>query len=304
MYFGAFMASMFRHHTDSGMCPGINPFSEWWKLASNLSRHGDKCFDGDFKRFDSSEQPYIHFAILDFVNRWYDDGEENARVRSILWLDLVHSRHLGGDGRDQSHIYQWNKSLPSGHPFTTPANSLYSLITLTACYCHATGDYRDMWDKVYIATFGDDNIVNVGDAVSSSFNQVTVAGAMHDLFGLTYTAGSKGAELVPYTTLSECTFLKRRFVRDTLGSGGWVAPLDPASFLYISYYYKNNRDLKGEIKDNLENMLGELSLHSVEMWDQYFPLVCEVLAEGGLVTDLDSRCAYRQMMQARLDAWF
>jgi hypothetical protein len=304
MYFGAFMAAMFRHHTESGMCPGINPFSEWWRLASKLSTHGNKCFDGDFKRFDSSEQPYIHYAILDFVNRWYDDGELNARVRSVLWMDLVHSRHLGGDGRDQSHVYQWNKSLPSGHPFTTPVNSLYSLITLTACYCKATGDFKDMWDNVYIATFGDDNITNVDDATAEVFNQVTVARDMEELFGLTYTAGSKGAELVPYTTLDKCTFLKRRFEHDDIGSGGWVAPLDPASFLYISYYYKNSRDLGGEIKHNLESMLGELSLHSEEMWNEYFPLVREVLAEGNLTTDLDSRVAYRQMMQARLDAWY
>jgi hypothetical protein len=304
MYFGAFMASMFRHHTKSGMCPGINPFSEWWQLASRLSTHGDKCFDGDFKRFDSSEQPYIHYAILDFVNRWYDDGEENAQIRAVLWLDLVHSRHLGGDGRDQCHLYQWNKSLPSGHPFTTPVNSLYSLITLTACYCKATGDYANMWDHVYIATFGDDNIVNVDDATSEVFNQVTVAQHMDEQFGLTYTAGSKGAELKPYTTLDECTFLKRRFVRDDLGAGGWVAPLDPASFLFVSYYYKNHKDLQGEIKHNLENMLGELSLHSVEMWDKYFPTVREILADGGLTTDFDGREAYQQMMKARLDAWF
>lgn len=304
MYFGAFMASMFRHHTHSGMCPGINPYSEWWQLATKLSTHGDKCFDGDFKRFDSSEQPYLHFAILDFVNRWYDDGEENARIRSILWLDLVHSRHLGGNGRDQSYLYQWNKSLPSGHPFTTPVNSLYSLITLTACYCRATKDFTNMWDHVYIATFGDDNIVNVDDETSKVFNQVTVANDMKEQFDLTYTAGSKNAELKPYSTLEECTFLKRKFVQDKLGAGGWVAPLDPASFLFVSYYYKNNKDMANEMKQNLENMLGELCLHSIEMWDEYFPLVQEVLEDGGFTTDFESREAYQQMMKARLDAWF
>jgi hypothetical protein len=304
MYFGAFMASMFRHHTVSGMCPGINPYSEWWLLATKLSEHGSKCFDGDFKRFDSSEQPYLHFAILDFVNRWYNDGEENAKVRSILWLDLVHSRHLGGSGRDQSYVYQWNKSLPSGHPFTTPVNSLYSLITLTACYCKATSDYTNMWNHVYIATFGDDNIVNVSDEVSEVFNQVTVARDMHEQFGLTYTAGTKDAELHPYSTLEECTFLKRRFVKDKLGAGGWVAPLDPASFLFVAYYYKNNKNLANEMKHNLENMLGELCLHSIEMWEEYFPLVQAALQEGGFTTDFEGREAYQQMMKARLDAWF
>jgi hypothetical protein len=303
-YFGAFMASMFKHHTDSGMCPGINPFCEWWKLASNLCSKGTKVFDGDFKRFDASEQPYIHYAILDFINRWYDDGVENARIREVLWLELVNSRHLGGDGRDQSHVYQWNKSLPSGHPFTTPVNSLYSLITLTACYVKATGDYVNMWDRVYIATFGDDNITNVSDSVSEVFNQVTVARDMQELFGLTYTSGSKDGLLRPYTILEECTFLKRRFVRNDLGSGGWIAPLEPSSFLYISYYYRNNRDMVGEVKNNLENTLGELALHDENMWNEYFPLVRQVMSDMGRVPDFESRSAYRDMMSARLDAWF
>lgn len=304
MYFGAFMASMFKHHTSSGMAPGINPYAEWWMLASNLSRHGPKVFDGDFKRFDASEQPHVLWLVLDFVNQWYDDGEENAQIRSILWLDLVHSRHVGGNGTDQRYIYQWNKSLPSGHPFTTPANSLYSLFTLTACYVRATGDFKNMWDHVYIATFGDDNIVNVDDTVSEDFNQVTVAHHMMDLFKLTYTAGSKDSELLKYTTLDKCTFLKRRFVRDALGSGGWTAPLDLNSFLYSAYYYRNNRNKNEDIRKSLEDMLGELSLHDQATWDKYFPLVKDALADGGMTTNLTDRSAYREYMSSRVDAWF
>jgi hypothetical protein len=304
MYFGAFMAAMFRHHTVSGMCPGINPYGDWWLLASNLSQHGPRVFDGDFKRFDASEQPYILSLILEFVNRWYDDGLENARVRSVLWLDLINSRHIGGDGTDQRYIYQWSKSLPSGHPFTTPVNSLYSLITLTACYVAATGDLVNMHSHVYLATFGDDNIVNVSETVSDVFNQVTVAHYMQELFGLTYTAGSKGVDLLPYTTLEECTFLKRSFKRDELGSNGWVAPLDKASFLYRAYYYKNNRDIKSEVKENLEGMLGELALHDQEMWDEYFPITLAVMSESGMSPDFEDREGYRDYMKSRVDAWF
>jgi len=303
-YFGAFMAAMFRHHTVSGMCPGINPYSEWWVLASKLSSRGDKVFDGDFKRFDSSEQPYLHEVILEFINQWYNDGEENALIRKVLWLELVHSRHLSGDSRNQCYLVQWNKSLPSGHPFTTPVNSLYSLITLTGCYTHLTGDYVNMWNKVYLGTFGDDNIVNTGDAVSEVFNQVTVASTMKELFGLTYTAGSKDGELTPYTTLDKCTFLKRRFVPDVLAGGGWVAPLEPSSFLFVPYYYKNNKDMAGEIFRNMENLLGELALHDQALWDEHYPIVARIMADAQKAPDHGDRKGYRQMMQARVDAWF
>lgn len=304
-YFGAFMAAMFQHHTISGMCPGINPYSEWWYLAAHMQKHGKKCFDGDFKRFDSSEQPYVHEAILRFVNEWYDDGPDNARVREVLWLDLIHSRHLGGDGLDQSHLYQWNKSLPSGHPFTTATNSLYALITLTGCYAELTGDYLDMWNKVYLGTYGDDNVANVSDDVSTSFNQVTVAEKMATMFGLTYTAGSKTGELVPYTELESCTFLKRAFVRDEIGAGGWVAPLDKASFLYTCYYYKNNKNMREDMRVNLERLLGELAFHGVDDWEEHFRTAKSILEdELNVAPEHSSRDAYRAMMEARVDAWF
>lgn len=304
MYFGTFMASMFRHHTVSGMCPGINPYNEWYQLASRLCSKGGRVFDGDFKHFDKSEQPSIHYAILDFINHWYGGSEEDNAVRSVLWLELVHSRHLGGSGNVRDIVYQWNKSMPSGHPLTTPVNSLYSLITLTACYAEATGDYQNMWERVYIGTFGDDNITNVSDEVSEVFNQVTVARDMKKLFGLVYTAGSKTGELVPYTTLSSCTFLKRAFVRDSQGSGGWIAPLDPNSFLFSSYYYKNTRDPQSDMAHNLEEMLGELSLHSTEMWQQYHYIAFQILEKMGRVPRFISREGYRAMMRQRTDAWF
>lgn len=304
MYFGAFMASMFRHHTVSGMCPGINPFNEWYQLASRLSSKGSKVFDGDFKAFDKTAQPYLHYAILRFINHWYDGSEEDERVRAVLWCELVHSRHLGGNGIVQDVVYQWNKCMPSGHPLTTPVNSLYSLITLTACYTKRTSDFTNMWDRVYIATFGDDNISNISDAVADVFNQVTVAEDMKELFGLVYTSGSKVGELSPYTILGKCTFLKRAFVRDPQGSGGWVAPLDPGSFLYTSYYYKNSRDPVSDMIHNLEGTLGELSLHDISMWNKHFPPAQAAFEQLGQVPAFFTRDAYRDMMRKRTDAWF
>lgn len=304
MYFGAWMASMFRHCVTSGVAPGINPYNEWYLLASRLTSKGEKVFDGDFKAFDKSEQPYVHYAILDFINHWYGGTKEDERVRGILWLELVHSRHLGGDGVLQDIVYQWSKSMPSGHPLTTPVNSMYSLITLTGCYAKATGDNENMWDYAFINTFGDDNITNVSDKVAEVFNQVTVARDMDELFGLTYTAGSKTGELVPYTDLGSCTFLKRSFVRDVAGSGGWIAPIDIASHLYSCYYYKNKRDPNADMAHNLEEMLGELSLHGVQVWEQHSGVAFEILNHMGRVPRYMTREGYRSMMSQRLDAWF
>jgi hypothetical protein len=122
MLFGSFTSAMMRINVSTGMAPGICTYMDWPRVAEHLQQHGGAVFDGDFKSFDSSEQPCLHDLILNAINRWYGDSPENQLARRVLWLELVHSRHIGGVGNDQKHIYQWNKSLPSGHPFTTVVN--------------------------------------------------------------------------------------------------------------------------------------------------------------------------------------
>lgn len=312
MYFGTFLAAMFVHHTVSGMAPGINHYTEWHVLAESLSKFGgDRVFGGDFSRFDASEQPYIHMEILKYINRWYAFNNSSwcvldDKVRSILWLDLIHSRHLTGFGGRLEHVVQWNKSLPSGHPLTTPVNSLYSLITLTACYVRSTvpRDYRDMWQKAYLCTFGDDNVVGVSEAVSEVFNQVTVAEKMNELFGLSYTSDKKGEALVAYESIEKVTFLKRTFVPECIGSSSWTAPLNRDSFLFVPYWYKNSRSEREDLRVNLENSLGEMCLHNVSVWDEFYPIIEAFCAYNGIDLPFLSREAARSWIASRTDIWY
>lgn len=310
MYFGAFLAAMFSSHTASGMAPGINHYTEWHRIANLLLTRGKKVFGGDFSRFDASEQPYLHMKILEYINDWYArfnvHVSEDDRVREVLWMDLIHSRHLTGDGNTLEYLVQWNKSLPSGHPLTTPVNSLYSLITLTACYVHTTGDLTDMWEKAFIVTFGDDNVNSAHDSVAELFNQVTVSEKMKELFNLDYTSDKKGADLVAYGSIEEVTFLKRSFLRDhDIGSGGWVAPLALDSFLYVAYWSRNKRNEKGDVLNNLQNSLGEMSLHPPSVWDTYFPMLSEWAerVDFGLLP-FTKRQEARDWVSTRTDVWF
>lgn len=309
MYFGAFIAASFATHTTNAMAPGINPYTDWHELATKLLSKGDKVFAGDFKRFDASEQPDVLEAILDYINDWYArDGwtpelERDAQIRRVLWLDLIHSRHLTGvDGR-LDKLVQWAKALPSGHPLTTLVNSMYALITLTACYVYLTKDYRDMWRKVQLVTYGDDNVNSVADDVAEIFNQVTVAKAMKEIFGLTYTSDKKDQDLVPYETIADVTFLKRSFREDHEWNGGWTAPLDKDSFLYIPYWFKNPRDPQGDLQSNIELMLGELCLYDKATWDRYHQPLSRWCDENGLEVAFRDRDTARAWMKERSDVW-
>jgi hypothetical protein len=302
MLFGAFSSAVMRHHTISGMAPGICAYSDWDILAGMLSKKGDKCFDGDFKAFDSSEQPCVHERILTYINNWYGDSPADQLARRVLWLDLVHSRHIGGLGKDQRYIYQWNKSLPSGHPFTTIVNSMYALFMLVGAYISTTGDLIGYWDHVSSVTYGDDNNTNVDDSVCEEFNQQTVAEALSEEFSMVYTAGNKSAGFVPYTTLKETTFLKRGFsMIDNL----WVCPLELESFLYTHYWCKNKKLESKILVDVLETALEELSMHDSDLWTEYAPQIMELFSQMKHVPNAQCiQSQYLMLVRSRTDNWY
>lgn len=302
MYFGAFSSAFFRHHTESGMCPGICAYTDWDALARHLQQKGTRVFDGDFKAFDSSEQADILERLCDYINRWYDDGPVNARIRKILFMELSHSRHLGGDGTDQCYIYQWNRSLPSGHPLTTVVNSMYCLFTLVHCYIAATGDWTGFWDHVSAATYGDDNVVNPDESVCDRYNQVTVSQLMASNLGMTYTSGRKDGKLEPYTTLDKITFLQRGF---RIEKGRVLSPLNPDSFLYTCYWGKNRQLQQSILIDVFENALEELSQHPPEMWEKYAPKIIAYLRKNaGRTRTFPEREAYQTLIRSYTDHWY
>jgi len=284
------------------MCPGICAYTDWGKLFKHVQQKGLKVFDGDFKAFDSSEQAHFLSRICSGINAWYDDGPDNARIREVLFLDLIHSRHLGGKGDNQCYIIQWNRSLPSGHPLTTVVNSIYSLATLIGCYISITGDVRDFWKRVSAATYGDDNLVNPDDEVAECYNQVTVADAMANQFGLTYTSGKKDGELEPYTVIDNVTFLQRSFRNE---DGYMLSPLNKDSFLFTPYYCKNKMLKQQILVDTMEKSLEELSQHAPEVWDEYAPRIIKFLKDKvGSTRCAPDRKEYQKLLRAYADHWY
>lgn len=302
MYFGAFSAAFMRVHTLSGMCPGICAYTDWPLLVQQLRKKGPHVFDGDLKWFDATEQPSVHEEILNFVNEWYDDGPENALVRRVLWLDLVHSRHIGGLGFSQKYIYQWNKSLPSGHPFTTIVNSMYCLFLLVSAYIDITNELTTYWTYVSPATYGDDNVSNVHESRIEQYNQKTVSESLKKMFNVVYTPGKKDQDFQTVFPLEEATFLKRGFVcRDN----DWLCPLEKESFLFVVYWSKNRRTEDKMLVDALETALEELCMHDTATWDEYAPMIAEAMEQMGHVSTAPiDKTQYLQLVRSRTDNWY
>lgn len=303
MYFGAFVSALIRSHQKSGACLGVNQYSEWPWLEEFITRKGDKVWDGDFAGFDSSQQPQMLWAILHFINSWYDlhgDGDSND-MRKILFMDLVHSRHLVSLRGKATKVVEWVKSLPSGHFLTSTVNTILSMSCLVGAYIGLTGRV-DFWDHAGVAAQGDDNLVNADESVIAEYNQVTCAQFLRSEYGLIYTAGRKGEELKPYMGIEDVIFLQRTFRKK---NGVVVCPIRPESFLHSLYYTQGNKEKmvqKMDMQIGLERALEELALHPEDKWSFTSKRIYEAMKSLGVSPqfDISNSEAYFQAVLSRV----
>jgi len=303
MYFGAYVAALVKYHQDSGVCLGMNQYSEWGWLKEFLLRPdptGNNVWDGDFAGFDTSQVPSMLWPILDEINEWYSargSTKEENRIREILFYDLVYSRHVCSLHGQSTTVVQWQKSLPSGHFLTSTVNSILSMSCIASAYIATVGDPMTFWDNAAVVTQGDDNVVSASDSVVDRFNQVTVSEHIAKEFGMVYTAGRKGEELTPTVGIDKVVFLQRTFGEK---EGYTTCPIRPESFLHSLYYTKkgSERYVREVLKDGLERALEELALYPEEDWNKVAPRICEAMAEIGEVPQLsvsDSRMYFEQV---------
>lgn len=305
MYFGAYVAALMTHHKDSGICIGMNQYSEWGWLHEHMTRPGNKMWDGDFAGFDQSQQPSMLWPFLEQINDWYskNGGGADNEIRRILFYDLVFSRHLTTVKGVATVIIEWAKSLPSGHFLTAVINSGLSLSFLVSAFIHYTG-LIDFWKHASAAVLGDDNLCSVSDELIHLFNQVTVASYLLDHFGMTYTAGRKGEALKEYMGIEDVIFLQRRFAWK---NDCCVCPIRPESFLHNLYYTKKGSEsYKREVIINsIEDAFQELAMHDEDQWKKVAPKLEEALAMYGAVPRAitGDSSAYFELVRQRVPEW-
>jgi hypothetical protein len=278
MMFGCFTQSIVRNRIKNGIAIGINYYSEWGLLADHLKQKGPHVIAGDFRKYDAHELPQLLNIVLNLINRWYDDGPENARVRRVLWLEVTNSLHLGGVGSAHNTLYEWLKGLPSGHPATSIINSLYNLLLFGLAWNDIMGPQHmeAFYDYVAIATYGDDNVVNIAEQVIAVFNQHTVTAIM-PVYGQEYTSEAKDLSVVPISRpLSQVTFLKRMFREFPEGCD---PPLELEVVLTMPYWCKSALAVDSIVLTNLETALMELSLHGDEVFDRWYPIMARAARE-------------------------
>jgi hypothetical protein len=266
MMFMDFTAHLTRYRIHNGIAVGVNPYSlEWTQVADHLQSKGDNMVAGDFSNFDGSLLMQVLTKICDKINEWYDDGPENALVRTVLWEHITNSDILV-----QGEVIRQTHSQPSGNPMTVFINSLFNAIIMRCAYLTLKVEQGlpaicDYSEHVAEIIYGDDDIKSVHADCRDWFNQLTITRALAS-FGLTYTDETKGDSLRPWKPLSETTFLKRNFVLQD--DGTYLAPMDVPNILEITNWIKNKAK-KAATAANCEQAIMELSHHPKETYDYW-----------------------------------
>ena len=112
----------------------------------------------------------------------------------------------------QGDWVMFNGSNPSGNALTVILNSIVNVLYMMMSYYNLNPNQSldGFFDLVALITYGDDNAMGVSKSIPW-FNHTSIAGYLETI-GVIYTMADKGAESVPYISINELSFLKRRFV--------------------------------------------------------------------------------------------
>jgi len=207
---------------------GIDPHSlDWTILYKRLKRKGLSIISGDFKNYDGSIRRSLIQAYCRAVNKWYDDGPINARIRELLVELLFSSTFIL-----YQFIFQVTRGNPSGNPFTSIMNSvclmflLYTILTL----------YFGLSEEEFeLAVYGDDNLIAIARL---GITCAMIASAIWQHFGMIYTHSSK-KEVYQEDTMETIVYLGRLFA---LRSSVVMAPLNENVIIESTYWYAKTEE--------------------------------------------------------------
>jgi len=241
-YFGSMVWAMRTQQSRLSSKVGINPLGpDWTELWRAHKKVGEKCFAGDYSKFDRTVTGELirQFAVM--ANDWYDDGPENAQIRMVLIDELYHRVNVVGNT-----LVLVGQGIPSGVPATSDIDGFVNEQYVGCMFCdlleledhewqlvetQENWDTRDqnivlsdMFEQSELSTYGDDLAMSVGDRIAPVLNFETYQYALSQ-YNIPFTAETKGEETSPLRTLEDVSFLKRRWVRDPV-SGCQRAPLE------------------------------------------------------------------------------
>jgi hypothetical protein len=230
--------------------------AEWTFLFNRLNSVSPIGIAGDYSSWDGSCKPEVFEKVLEVINDWYDDGEDNARVRAMIFDEMVHTKSLA-----RNQMYQKHQGMPSGHVLTVVVNTIINAIYLRCAWvdlAHKTNPsfrplsqfHRLVADSIY----GDDNILAIDPSVITWFNQITISNYFSQ-YGISYTDATKNAILNEYDFIANLTFLKCGFKPHQYNRQFLLAPIATDTIQELLNWVSDSNDPTDQLLSNYYDAL-------------------------------------------------
>jgi hypothetical protein len=280
-YFGCFVQFFMKNRIFNQSAVGVNVFDKQWETIAEYLGTDARIIAGDFSNYDGKLPYAVMVRFLDTVTDFYGDrGSESERVRDVLFQELVNSKHIMNGA-----VYEWVGSNASGNPLTTVLNSWCNLVLLryATLKCVDKCNLRDarpflksLDAHVRYMVYGDDNLISVDRAseYAPKLTQNAFTRAFEEM-GLEYTDENKtGEEISQDRSIEDVSFLKRRWARTSVTPMRcYLSPLDLNTIMESIQWTKKKDGLFDAVRDNVVNMLQELSQHEREVFDEWAPKI-------------------------------
>lgn len=304
MFFGTYMRETKLHRAEYTCGVGVNPHAyDWTHLGLRIFQFGrDRVFGGDLPTMDISTQRYLAYLAACYLRVRMNLDEAGFKSCIALMYNIVTTVHVTG-----GWSYFHEKGNSSGNWLTSWFNSFCCHVYIATCYYYlrpATCDKRFV-EYVALAVYGDDNLGSV-HRDCDFFDNIKLAGALKELFGLDFTDPNKGVITEPWLPENDQVFLARRFV---WFEGVFLAPLDFESLDSMLCWERYHADFpKNAItSQNVEVYKQELAhyVYDIELRDAKWKVVSEAMYKANL-KDVGQTVDYwmKARREGHYDTWF
>jgi hypothetical protein len=232
--------------------------SQWGDIADFLKWH-DRIVAGDYSKFDKKQQVRvlreafnILIEIATYSKRY---SEVDLIAMEVAKADIVCAL-VSFDG----DLLGFMGVLPSGNPLTTLLNCLCNILLDMYAFVSAENNVNEYFELVMTLVYGDDSISSVSP-LCKNFDH-TIKQRELAKIGIVFTMAEKDRVSVPFISLSEATFLKRKFVFDESISS-WMAPLDENNIVNSLIVWVKSKNITPieQAQASMQNSIREFFFH-------------------------------------------
>lgn len=216
VYLGPFYTRMIEHSDVFCTALGTNMLKESGLVLRRLAKTDnddeieqelDEVMEGDYGAYDQTMPFGVGHSVCSVIyntlkRAGYNQFSLNV-VKSLLTSSMFPHFTILQD------VFVSAGLQPSGKLSTAEDNSLRNLfLMMYYWYSHTSEDF---FKHVGLGTLGDDMLSKIAKQFRHFMNNVDYGKFVEEVYGMTFTSANKEAELKPFVTFADMSFLKRKF---------------------------------------------------------------------------------------------